>query len=90
MKSDRIEHLCRMIAANVYHSYSANMDDSYGYLEQLKKLTADGGYASEGTMEELSLTRAVAELHILADEIAQVRTQLVTNTPPKLYAVDMK
>ena len=80
---DRIEHLCRMIVANVYHCYSGNMDSDYGYLEQLKKQITAGGFASEGTIEELSLTRAIVELRKLAGELELARKILIINTPPK-------
>lgn len=84
---DRIAHLCCMVCANVYHSYSSNMDDSFGYLEQLKKQIEAGGFVSAGTVEELNLTKATTELRKLATAIEDVRNQLLLNMPPKFRVI---
>ena len=80
MKSDQIEHLSHMIAANVYLCYGTNMDAGYGHLEKLKKVAAEGGFAEKNTLEEMQLGKAARELRKLAQEIENTREQLIQNS----------
>ena len=80
MKSDRIEHLSHMIASNVYLCYGTNMDADYGYLEKLKKIATEGGFAEKGTLEEMQLGKAAKELRKLAHEIEMIRELLIINS----------
>lgn len=86
-KSDKIEHLSLMIRINVDHAISANLNEGYGYLEQLKKVADEGGFAMPETYEALGLARAAEECIRLANEISAVRDKLVENSFPKLQAV---
>jgi hypothetical protein len=79
-KAEQIGHLCLMIHANVDHCRSTHMDKDYGYIDRLKKVADAGGYASEATLEIMSLDAAEAELLRVADAIKSVRNTLLENS----------
>ncbi len=79
-KANQISHICLMIHANIDHCRSAHLDADYGYLDRLKKLADDGGYAAEGTLEIMGLDAAEAELLRIADAVKLVRNQLLENS----------
>ncbi len=79
-KAEQIGHLCLMIHANVDHCRSAHMDKDYGYLDRLAKVAAEGGYASEGSLEIMSLDAAEAELLRIAQTIKDARNHLTANS----------
>ena len=79
-KAERIGHLCLMIHSNVDHCRSATMNADYGYLYQLAGVAAEGGYASEGSLEIMSLDKAEAELLRIAQTIKDARNHLLANS----------
>lgn len=79
-KAEQIGHLCLMIHANVDHCRSAHMDKDFGYLYRLAAVAADGGYASEGSLEIMSLDAAEVELLRISDTIKAARNHLLANS----------
>jgi len=79
-KSDKIEHLCTMVRANADHCRSSHMDESYGYLTQLRKAVDEGGYATDETYEIMGLQRAEAEFTMIANEIGELKNRLIQNS----------
>jgi hypothetical protein len=79
-KAEQIGHLCLMIHANVDHCRSAMLDADYGYVERLAKVANAGGYASEGSLEIMSLDAAEKELLRVAQSIKDTRNHLTANS----------
>ncbi len=79
-KAEQIGHLCLMIHANVDHCRTANMGREYGYVYRLAGLATEGGYASEGSLEIMSLDAAEAELLRIAQTIKDARNHLTANS----------
>ena len=84
-KAEQIGHLCLMIHANVDHCRSSHMEADFGYVKRLAKVAADGGFASEGTLEIMSLDAAEIELLRIADAIKDVRNRLLQNSKQESF-----
>jgi len=86
-KSDKITHLTVMARANVEHTRSCLLDEVFGYLYQLEKIAAEGGFITAATEEALGLQNSATDLIRIAQRLLMVRNQLVSNDKPKLSVV---
>jgi hypothetical protein len=74
-----IEHLCFMIHSQIEGIHSS-ICKACGYLERIQKPLDRGGFATEGSMEEIMLARDIKYLRDLAEKLDKLRHNLIANS----------
>jgi hypothetical protein len=81
-KADRIGHLVLMARSNADYCRSSMLNESFGYICQLEKIAAAGGFITAGTEEALGLTSAATDLIRTAQALLELRNKLLANDKP--------
>ena len=79
VKADEIQRLCALIHQRSDYLHSCLMNE-IGYLSKLRKVIVAGGFAAEGTDEEIQLRKSAEYLYVAACDLMALRDKLIANS----------